>query len=81
PPAEESDVDTAVLECISRYGGSISAEHGIGRIKVDDLDLSRSAEEISAMRAIKKAWDPQGLMNPGVLLPVSGEKRASDAAP
>ena len=71
PPAEESDVDTAVLECISRYGGSISAEHGIGRMKVNHLDLSRSAEEISAMRAIKKAWDPQGLMNPGVLLPVS----------
>ena len=71
PPAEENDVDTAVLECISRYGGSISAEHGIGRMKVDHLDLSRSAEEISAMRAIKKAWDPQGLMNPGVLLPVS----------
>ena len=71
PPAEESDVDTAVLECISRYGGSISAEHGIGRMKVDHLDLSRSAEEITAMRAIKKAWDPQGLMNPGVLLPVS----------
>ncbi len=69
PPAEESDVDTAVLECISRHGGSISAEHGIGRMKVDHLDLSRSAEEISAMRAIKKAWDPQGLMNPGVLLP------------
>ena len=81
PPAEESDVDTAVLECISRYGGSISAEHGIGRMKVDHLDLSRSPEEIMAMRAIKKAWDPQGLMNPGVLLPVSGEKRPSDAAP
>ena len=81
PPAEENDVDTAVLECISRYGGSISAEHGIGRMKVDHLDLSRSAEEISAMRAIKKAWDPQGLMNPGVLLPVSGEKRSSGAAP
>ena len=73
PPAEESDVDTAVLECISRYGGSISAEHGIGRMKVDHLDLSRSAEEIAAMRAIKKAWDPQGLMNPGVLLPTRSQ--------
>lgn len=50
-------------------------------MKVDHLDLSRSPEEITAMRAIKKAWDPQGLMNPGVLLPVSGEKRASGAAP
>ena len=75
PQAEESDVDTAVLECISRYGGSISAEHGIGRMKVEHLHLSRSSEEISAMRAIKDAWDPDGLMNPGVLLPhsTSGE--------
>lgn len=76
PPAEESDVDTAVLTCISRYGGSISAEHGIGRMKVEHLHLSRSSEEISAMRAIKDAWDPDGLMNPGVLLPrsTSGER-------
>ena len=71
PPADENDVDTAVLECIARHGGSISAEHGIGRMKVDHLYLSRSPEEIAAMRAIKKAWDPQGLMNPGVLLPTS----------
>ena len=79
PPAEESDVDTAVLECISRYGGSISAEHGIGRMKVDHLHLSRSSEEITAMRAIKDAWDPQGLMNPGVLLPLP-DAVAGDAA-
>ena len=69
PPAEETEADMAVLECIARYGGSISAEHGIGRMKVDHLDLSRSQTEIAAMRAVKEAWDPKGLMNPGVLLP------------
>lgn len=67
PHEDDPSVDDAVLECVARYGGSISAEHGIGRLKAGHLDLSRSATEIAAMRAIKNAWDPQGLMNPGVL--------------
>ena len=67
-PAEDDEtVDLAVLECVARLGGSISAEHGIGRGKAELLGLSRSAAEMSAMRAVKTAWDPQGLMNPGVL--------------
>ncbi|MBK0328099.1 FAD-binding oxidoreductase [Rhodobacteraceae bacterium F11138] len=49
--------------------GSISAEHGIGTIKRDWLGLSRSEFEIAAMRGLKAAFDPQGLMNPGKLLP------------
>ena len=69
PPADDIDADMAVLECIARYGGSISAEHGIGRMKVDHLDLSRSPEEIAIMKAVKKAWDPSDVLNPGVLLP------------
>ena len=66
---EEGDdsVDIAVLECVARFGGSISAEHGIGRVKAELLGLSRSPAEIAAMRAIKHAWDPRGLLNPGVL--------------
>jgi FAD/FMN-containing dehydrogenase len=52
---------------VARYGGSISAEHGVGRAKAGELHLCRSVEEIAAMRALKAAWDPQGLMNPGVL--------------
>ena len=67
PAADDESVDRAILECISRYGGSISAEHGIGRAKAGHLELSRSRQEIAAMRAVKTAWDPQGLMNPGVL--------------
>jgi FAD/FMN-containing dehydrogenase len=48
-------------------GGTISAEHGIGRAKAAILPVSRSAAEIAAMRAIKHALDPAGLLNPGVL--------------
>jgi len=67
PPPEDTSVDEAVLDCVARYGGSISAEHGVGRAKAHYLHLCRSAAEIMAMRAIKDAWDPQGIMNPGVL--------------
>ena len=68
PDADDTRVDHAILECVARYGGSISAEHGVGRAKAGELHLCRSAAEIAAMRAIKRALDPAGLMNPGVLL-------------
>jgi FAD/FMN-containing dehydrogenase len=67
PDADDTAVDLAVLECVARFGGSISAEHGVGRAKAHELGLCRSPAEISAMRAIKSAWDPSDLMNPGVL--------------
>ena len=54
---------------MAAHGGSISAEHGIGRAKARYLHLSRSAVEIASMRAIKHALDPTGILNPGVLLP------------
>lgn len=61
-------VESAVLGYVTERGGSISAEHGVGRAKAEFLHLSRSPAEIAAMRAIKSAMDPQGLMNPGVIL-------------
>jgi FAD/FMN-containing dehydrogenase len=67
PAPDDPDVDLLVFTVVARHGGSISAEHGVGRAKVDELPLCRSAAEIAAMRAIKAAWDPDGLMNPGVL--------------
>ena len=67
PPADDTAIDLAVLECVARFGGSISAEHGVGRAKAGELHLCRSDAEIAAMRAIKAAWDPHGLMNPGVI--------------
>lgn len=69
---EVVDVDRAwdddVLALVARFGGSISAEHGIGVAKRAWLGLTRSAAEIGAMRAIKGALDPAGVLNPGVLL-------------
>jgi FAD/FMN-containing dehydrogenase len=57
-----------VLESVAALGGSISAEHGIGRAKVGQLHLARSAAQIDWMRRIKATVDPDGLLNPGVLL-------------
>ena len=67
PDPSDDSVTLAVLDCVARYGGSISAEHGVGRAKAPELHLCRSAAEIAAMRAIKSALDPQGIMNPGVI--------------
>jgi FAD/FMN-containing dehydrogenase len=60
-------VTDAVLRHVTSVGGSISAEHGIGRAKTPWLHLSRSGAELAAMRAIKAALDPHGRLNPGVI--------------
>jgi len=51
-----------------KFDGSISAEHGIGRLKVRDLELYTSDVKIAAIRSIKLALDPNGIMNPGALV-------------
>ena len=61
-------VSEAVLRLVADRSGSISSEHGVGRAKARWLTLSRSDAEIDAMRRIKKALDPAGTLNPGVLL-------------
>jgi FAD/FMN-containing dehydrogenase len=61
-------VTDAVLRLVASRRGSISSEHGVGRAKAGWLSLSRSDTEVAAMRAIKSALDPAGLLNPGVLL-------------
>ncbi len=66
-PSDER-VDDAVLRFTASLGGSISAEHGIGRAKRQWLHLNRTDAEIAAFRAIKYALDPNGILNPGVLL-------------
>ena len=62
-------VTSAVLALVASLGGSISSEHGVGRAKAAWLGLSRSPAEIDVMRSIKAAFDPFGLLNPGVLIP------------
>lgn len=69
PPPDDIAVDELVLRLVARYGGSIAAEHGVGVAKSRWLELTRSPEEIAALRAIKRALDPQGILNPGRILP------------
>jgi FAD/FMN-containing dehydrogenase len=69
PFDKEGAVTDAVLTLVAELGGSISAEHGIGRAKRRWLHLGRSDADIAAMRAIKRALDPAGLLSPGRLLP------------
>jgi len=66
-PADEA-VDVAVLELAAELGGTISAEHGVGVAKAAHLGLVRDAGQIEAMRALKRALDPGGLLNPGAVL-------------
>ena len=63
--------DHAVLSLVVELGGSISAEHGIGTAKKAWLPMTRSQAEIEAYRAIKQALDPDGILNPNVLLPAA----------
>jgi FAD/FMN-containing dehydrogenase len=68
-PSRAAAVEEAVLRLVASLGGSISAEHGIGTAKRPWLHLNRSPAEIEAFRAIKRALDPAGILNPHVLLP------------
>jgi FAD/FMN-containing dehydrogenase len=61
----ETKVNTIVHDSVQKFGGSISAEHGIGSLKVDKLPHYKDPAALSMMRAIKRALDPENLMNPG----------------
>ena len=67
---EDERVDDAVLHLVAERGGSISAEHGIGTAKRRWLSLARSPAELSTFAAIKRALDPDGILNPHVLVEV-----------
>lgn len=60
----EKQVNTLVYDSVHRFGGSISAEHGVGSLKLDTLPGYKSAVALNLMRSIKQALDPQNLMNP-----------------
>ena len=64
----EEQVNALVYDAVARFGGSISAEHGVGSLKLDKLEQHKSAVALGMMRAIKTALDPQGVMNPGRVL-------------
>jgi FAD/FMN-containing dehydrogenase len=78
PPGVDADtwqghtdaVNATIHDAVVALRGSISAEHGIGQLKRDELRHYKTPAELEAMRRIKQALDPQGLMNPGKVLAV-----------
>jgi len=67
--AQGKQVSARVHDLVTQWGGSISAEHGIGQMKVDELGRLGDPVSLSIMRAVKAALDPHGLLNPGKLVP------------
>ena len=65
---QREEIKTCVHDLVHALGGSVSAEHGIGRLKVGDLERYGDPTKLAAMRAIKTALDPKGIMNPGAVL-------------
>jgi FAD/FMN-containing dehydrogenase len=63
-------ISSAIYDLVTAYGGSISAEHGIGRIKLEELAHYRSQTELDVMRQLKRALDPHNIMNPGKVIRV-----------
>jgi FAD/FMN-containing dehydrogenase len=68
PDPEDESVDEGVLRLVAELGGTISAEHGVGVAKTKYLSLCRSEAEIEAMRRLKAALDPRGILAPGRVL-------------
>jgi D-lactate dehydrogenase (cytochrome) len=66
--ARQADVNRVVHDSVHLFGGSISAEHGLGALKRDEIKLYKSPVEIALMQSIKRALDPLNIMNPGKLL-------------
>ena len=62
-------MNDVVFDVVHKHGGSISAEHGIGQLKRDDMAKIKSPVELAMMRGIKALLDPKGIMNPGKVLP------------
>jgi FAD/FMN-containing dehydrogenase len=65
---EREEIKRTVHDLTHELGGSMSAEHGVGRLKVDDLERYGDPIKLASMRAIKTALDPLGIMNPGAVL-------------
>ena len=66
--AQRESMATIVYDVVDRFGGSISAEHGIGQAKRDHLQTYKSETEITLMRTLKSALDPDNLLNPGKVI-------------
>ncbi|HWU03206.1 MAG TPA: FAD-linked oxidase C-terminal domain-containing protein, partial [Novosphingobium sp.] len=67
---QAKEISAAVYEMVTRWHGSISAEHGIGQLKRAELARLADPVSVALMRSVKQALDPQGLLNPGKLVPL-----------
>jgi FAD/FMN-containing dehydrogenase len=70
---EGKQISRFVDDLVTKWHGSISAEHGIGQLKRDELGRLGDPVQLRLMRAVKQALDPQGLLNPGKLVPLAPE--------
>jgi FAD/FMN-containing dehydrogenase len=66
--ARREEVNRIVYQQVDAFGGSISAEHGLGQLKREEIARHKAPLELELMRAVKRALDPQGLMNPGKVI-------------
>ena len=66
--ARQADINLVVHDSVHRFGGSISAEHGLGALKREEIKRYKSEVELNLMRAVKQALDPLNLMNPGKVI-------------
>jgi FAD/FMN-containing dehydrogenase len=71
---QEHHINSLVYEAVMKFGGSISAEHGVGSLKADTLHLYKDPVALQLMRSIKQGLDPQNLMNPGRVLANSSNR-------
>ena len=69
--ADEPAINAIVYDAVAQAGGSISAEHGLGQLKVAENQHYKSAIELSLMARLKATFDPLGIMNPGKVMPVT----------
>jgi D-lactate dehydrogenase (cytochrome) len=70
--ARGHELEHAIFDLVGTLGGSISAEHGIGRLKVEEFAERADPVELAVMRDVKRALDPRGILNPGKVLAASG---------
>ncbi|MCC6887773.1 MAG: FAD-binding oxidoreductase [Hyphomicrobiales bacterium] len=75
--ARHEEFNRLVHDIVMEFGGSISAEHGIGRLKVGELAHYKSAVELALMHRVKRMFDPHGIMNPGKILERTNSDRAT----
>jgi FAD/FMN-containing dehydrogenase len=66
--ARTAEINQVVHDLVAELGGSISAEHGLGQLKREEIRRYKSTVELEMMRAVKAAFDPRGLMNPGKVI-------------